>query len=451
LLKYDSSGYLTNTVDVIGLSSSFVYDAGTRRSWITNLVTPYGTTTFRYGGVDADSTEFFSGNNQVNRFVEITQPNGGKHLYLYRQDCSGFMSATYASVPDSTPFANTLDNVDQDKRNSFHWSPLQYIGLSTSDVANLTSDDYKLASLRHWLRDSQTGNPSHVASLERAPSQDETTVGQMRWFDHPGKPSGKPSTNGTSALPCLEARVVPGAMTRYQCVTRNSRGTVTNDVSTYSATNGSVAFGTNTFLYSGEIDLLRNIGPQGEVVVSNYFNAYHQPLISYNALNEATTYTYNANRQLMSIVRPSGLTTTNVYYTGGDDAGRLEKTIDLEINRTNAFTYYANGLVYSHTDERGLTVTNFWDNLQRLTGVAYPDGTTTSNIYTALDITARKDRLGYWSYSGYNSVRQKIAETNANGGITRYGYCDCGALLSVTNAWNTSVQMVTSYEYGLSG
>src|ERR1043165_5810295 len=50
---------------------------------------------------------------------------------------------------------------------------------------------------------------------------------------------------------------------------------------------------------------------------------------------------------------PGGLTTTNVYSTSGDDAGRLQKTIDLEINRTNSYTYYSNGLTYSHTGGAG--------------------------------------------------------------------------------------------------
>jgi hypothetical protein len=45
------------------------------------------------------------------------------------------------------------------------------------------------------------------------------------------------------------------------------------------------------------------------------------------------------------------------------------------------------------------------------------------------------DKLDHWSYSSYNSVRPKIAETNANGAVPRYVYCDCGALLYVTNAW----------------
>jgi YD repeat-containing protein len=52
----------------------------------------------------------------------------------------------------------------------------------------------------------------------------------------------------------------------------------------------------------------------------------------------------------------------------------------LEIKRTNSYAY-TNGLVLTHTDERGLTTTNYWDDLQRLTRVDYPNGSI-SNIYT---------------------------------------------------------------------
>jgi hypothetical protein len=65
--------------------------------------------------------------------------------------------------------------------------------------------------------------------------------------------------------------------------------------------------------------------------------------------------------------------------------------------------------------------------LQRLTSVAYPDGTTISNRYTRLDLTATKDRLGAWTYFGFDAVRRNIAVTNALGNYTLYNYCTCGA------------------------
>ena len=216
LLRYDASGYLTNIQDVAGLASSFVYYAGARRSWITNLITPYGTTTFRFGGVNADSENFYDTGNVVNRFVEVTQPNGGKHLFLYRQDCSSILSGTSSSVPSTSPFANTLDNVDQDKRNSFHWEPIQYIALSANylssgNVSNLTSADYTLAGMRHWLIDPATGQASRIPSLKRAPSANGSTPGLLTWLDYPGKTLN--NSNGTSALPLFEARIQPDAST----------------------------------------------------------------------------------------------------------------------------------------------------------------------------------------------------------------------------------------------
>jgi len=458
LLAYDDLGYLTNTTDVAGLSTSFKYDAGNHRGWITNMNTPYGATAFRYGGVDADSDGYVNSGNFVNRFVEITLPTGGKHLYVFRLDCTAFMPQTYSPVPTTAPLPNTLDNVDQYYRNSFHWNPLQYAALSSAylqsgDPNNLTSADYMLGALRHWLMDPNTFKPVPVLSLERAPSPDGSTPGLLTWYDYDGKSAGNNYIGG-SALHSLEARVLPDGTTSFQHLWRNSFGAVTNLIATYTAPSGSVALRTNLIIFAANgIDLLQTIGPNQEQVVSNYFaagNVYHQPDASYDALNQQTLYTYSANRLLTSIQRPSGLTTTNLYFTSGTAVNRLQTTIDLEISRTNAFTH-ASGLVQSHTDERGLVTTNFWDNLQRLTGIRYPDSSTVSNIYTALDRTAAKDRLGYWSYFGFNPLRQMVAATNANGVVARYGYCDCGALFAVTNAWNTPVQQVTTFAYDYQG
>src|SRR5205823_13782222 len=162
-----------------------------------------------------------------------------------------------------------------------------------------------------------------------------------------------------------------------------------------------------------------------------------------------------------SVIRANGLVTTNIYFTSGY-TNWLDRTIDFSGStylRTNSFTY-ANGVVYSQTDERGLTVTNFWDNLQRLSGRLYPDGTTTSNLYyrldgqsypnssggtNILDLTATKDRLGQWNYASYTPIRQLSSVTNVATNVTVYGYCQCGALETLTEALNTPLQQVTHY------
>src|ERR1051326_1856126 len=152
VLQYDStpgSGVLTNISDVMQLPSGFAYDTS-GSNWITSMTTPYGTTSFAYGGVNAHNGSFYTTGNVVNRYVVVTLPNGGSHLYLYRQDCSSILSASNWPTPSTTPLPNTLDTVDQQNRNSFHWGPLQYAHLTHAPTA-LTADEYNIGRLRHWL------------------------------------------------------------------------------------------------------------------------------------------------------------------------------------------------------------------------------------------------------------------------------------------------------------
>ena len=452
LLTYNAAGFLTNTIGVGGLSCSFQYDSALWQGYapsVTNMTTPYGTTTFTFGGVDSGSLNMISGSNSINRFVLITLPTGGIDLYEYRLDCSAFLSSTNSPVPSTSPLANTLDNIDQQKRNSFHWTALQTQALSTNNPMYLSTTDYALGRLRHFLIDSNSPDVSCTFSLERAPSPDKITSGQFTWYDHGGKANGN-NNIGTNDMPFFVALVLPDGTTRYTRYQRNAHNNITQNIATYSKTDGSIGLRTNAFYFAtNNIDLLQHIGVNNEQVVSNYFsavNTYHQPDASYDALNQQTVYLYNSNRQVTQISRPSGLTTTNTYFSTGLYANWLSTTIEVEISKTNSYTY-ANNLVYSHTDERGLTTTNFWDNLQRLIGVLYPDGSSTSNQYTVLDMTGTKDRDGNWSLFQYNTIRQKIAETNANGAVTRYGYCSCGMLEQITNA----IGEVTSFNYDYLG
>jgi RHS repeat-associated protein len=170
-----------------------------------------------------------------------------------------------------------------------------------------------------------------------------------------------------------------------------------------------------------------------------------------------TLYTYNTNAQLTSATRPSGLVTTNLYFTSGSATNHLSSSYDYAVisgspvyYRTNSFTW-TNDLVLAQTDPRGLTTTNTWDNLQRLRRVDYPDGTFITNTYTNLDLVQTVDRMGFTNSFGYNSLRQMIAATNANGVVTRYNYCSCGSLDSVTNAFGSSLQQVINYTWDLQG
>ena len=94
---------------------------------------------------------------------------------------------------------------------------------------------------------------------------------------------------------------------------------------------------------------------------------------------------------------------------------------------TNSFTY-TNDLIFTDTDSRGLTTTNTWDSLDRLTGIAFPDGSAIANVYTILDLTATQDRLGNRTYFGYDNMQRITTITNALGKVTTLTYCTCGAI-----------------------
>ncbi len=445
-LNYED-GLLTNIVDAAGISSSVTYDPYGR---LNSLTTPYGTTGFENGyGMT------------IERWAVVTQPDGGKHAYMLTDLNPADMPDGFSSnqIPTNTPFASgsyssgSLEITNRSRRNTFYWNPQQVTAMGTTNFESFDWSEFKRARIRHWQKRDDSANNNHLDTLghEQSPSPDGTIEGQITWYDHEGKDFDAPEFRGSQILPAVTARVMPDGSTWFKWEQRNIWGSVTNLIEKWNAGNDAL-FRTNSFIYDG-LDLVLHRGPHGEQVVSNYFNANHQVLASYDALNQETTFTYDGTTRLRtSVTRPSGLITTNLY----DGNHRLQQTIDLPINRTNAYTWHSSGNMATHTDERGLTITYYWDALNRPTGTSYPDGTTTTNLYVQgstklLDLTAVKNRMGGWNYFGYDSLRRKIAETNANGVVTRYGYCDCGSAAYVTNAWGTAAAFVTTYDYDYQG
>ncbi len=412
---YDNYGRLVGITDVAGLSASLTYDTN---DWVTSLNTPYGNTSFSFD----DGTPSY-------RSVVVTQPDGGKHLFRYEDGVPGLASSFATNeVPDTSPFSNTFDNAELNLRNSFYWSPRQIAALSTTNLFALTTSDYLKARMKHWLK-SATNWVGESLSLERDPSPDGagTIEGQKTWYDYTGKTNT--ANEGTQALPLLVAMVLPDGTSRFTRWSRNGLGTVTNEISTYSViAGGPVLRRTNTLVFDANgIDLLRTINTSGIQVSSNSFNAFHQVLTNFNALNEMTVFTYDNAQRLASVIGPSGLFTTNFYGSDGLLAQQIVSGIS-----TNSYTY-TNGLVYTHTDDRNQTTTNVYDALQRLVQISDSRGTIAYD-YRNLDLVRVVDRMGFTNSYGYDGVRRKIADTNAVGAYTLYNYCTCGVLDSVRDA-----------------
>ncbi|MEI7731569.1 MAG: glycohydrolase toxin TNT-related protein [Verrucomicrobiota bacterium] len=426
---YDNQGRLTNITDVVQISSGIGYSSS---GAVASLATPYGVTRFDYtGGADPNHA------NETVKAILVTRPDQSQHLYLRRDGGPDPVPASYSSnlVPVVTDFLTTFETANLNTRNTFHWNARQYPELSTTNVFNLSSNDYLKAKLSHWLQHPNANVVSQTLAMERAASPDGQTLGQITWYDHEGKPTS--SIQGTQILPLMTAYVLPDGRTWYKRTERNAYGLVVAETEPWSDASGSVSLRTSTYEYAANgIDLVKHIRADGVTDLIAYYNADHQPRFSINANLEVTTYQYNTNtHQLTQRQIPSGLTTQYQYDT---NTGYPTAVVDLEINRTNLFTF-EHGLPKTHTDPRGLTVSLAYDNLERLVSVTYPDNTYTTNVYHWLDVVGAKDRLDHWTRYLYNPVRQRIAETNALNQVTGYSYCNCGSLESIINAIGDSI------------
>jgi RHS repeat-associated protein len=492
-MSYDANGRLAGITDAATNTSSFGYDPAT--GWLTNLTTPYGTTTFAHTDLGDMRNGAYVGNaggtNRISRAVKVTYPDQSKELYLYRYDSSqAGMPSQFPSgqIPTGTPLGSLDDGAGTNAlgaaylRNTYHWNPKQYAGLQTEQMTSFNASDYALATAQRWLADSDPGWLSGVVSWRREASPDGVQPGQLTWYDYPGK------TNkwqvGTDTQVGVAAQVLPDGSTRYQWTQYNTNGLPATNTATYTPPGGGIgtrtftlvytnltgsqvcyqqgyAFSTVTWPYPG---LMKVLGPQQEsllslsgftnvqtsIVRSNYtmgeitFTTTLPSRLTLNltnAVSEAATAWFNQRQQLTGVRLASGLTRTNTY--GAD--GFLTGTRDLELNRSNSFVF-TNGLLAIRTNVLGLGTTYTWDALERLTSASFPDTTTLSNVYNRLDLTAQKDRLNHWTWADYDSLDHLASITDARTNTTLLGWCDCGALTSITDPLTNTTSVAYNYQ-----
>lgn len=441
---YNHQGLLTNIIDMADMPSAIAYD---ENHWVTNLTTLYGTNRFRY----FDSTNATQNIFLPDRAIEITEADGSKQLYAYREHASATNDnlVTYA--------AGTFASNDQDyrTRNSFHWDRKQYAALSgaaQTDPLNLPIEDYWKASVQHWLVQNLIGytmlsdTPSDSAGPVLQPQVNDSRSRQTH-YDYQNQTA--PNYVGTQKR--LTSVVNNGVsfssgLTTAIDIGRNDWGRPTSV--TYQNGNGSASY-YNTYDTDGRV-LQSVTGPRGELVRGYGYHPTTANLLTSvtNALGEVLRYTHTNGLRVSSISHPSGLVTTNLYYTSGIHTGFLARRIDLGF-RTNSFSY-TNGNVFVQTNELGLVTTNLWDGLNRLSATHFPDGTYLSNRWDKLDLVGERDRMGFWTRYKFNAVRQLVAVTNANGAVTEYDYCGCGSPSQITQ-WNGTNALITTMDYNLAG
>jgi RHS repeat-associated protein len=406
---YDGSGRLQSITDEIGIQSQFTYSGNT--TFIDSLQTPYGT------------SHFSSGETSGTRWIELTDPAASKERLEYRDNTTGFGA--------NEPVPAGITNAGLAGNNTFYWDKKAY---------SSPTDDSK-ARVTHWAKNADETVSSIVAS-EKAPLENRV------WYTYSGQTDSNHA--GTIANPSQVARVLDDSTTQlWQYEYNNSFGKMTKSTDPI----GRVM--TYSYDSNNNIDLLtvrQSTGSNNELLRSLSYNTMHEPLTDKDAAGQTTTYTYRADGHgQIQTVQNAKLETTTYSYGPATNvpANYLASIASPPFNGASAVTsvtYDSVNRVRTVTSEAdSYTVTTDYDNLDRPTQIAYPDGTTQQFQYsqdfgqgltTILDLTKSKDRRDRWTTRHYNANRQMDSITEPFDVSTRttfYGWCNCGALTSITD------------------
>lgn len=406
-LGYTAGGQLASLMDVIGLSSTVSYQAGT--DFINILTTPYGTSTFAYGELGRD------------RWLTMTDAQGDTERIEYRDN-----SASYPAVAIRPSGINT-NGAFHNNRNTFYWDKKAYKEKPT---------DVNYAYTYHWLHTSINETSSRLEA-EKPASEDRI------WYNYEGQTSS--AYDGTTSRRTKVGRVLDDGTTQLSQYTYNALGRVTQAVDPLNRV--------TTYIYdTNGIDLLevrQKTGPNTadyEVLAKATYNTQHLPLTTTDAAGQVTAYTYNAAGQPLSITNAKSETTTFWYHPTGQsvDFDNLSATatgylvmVDGPLSGTAdsiRTTYDGYGRPRTVTESEGYSVTTDYDDFDRPTLVTYLDSTTHQVVYDRLDAIKTKDRLGRWTQTTYNALRQPSIIRDALGRKTFLEYCKCGGLRTLTDA-----------------
>lgn len=406
-----TNGQLTTITDEIGIQSQLHYAPGT--DFIDSLTTPYGT------------SSFVTGTTGSNQWIEMTDPLGGKERVEYRDSAPG-INVTDPSATVPAGFTNSKLDVG----NTFYWNKK---AIEMYPPAN-GAYDYMKAEVIHWLRDSD-GLPAGIIASEKAPLENRV------WYAYPGQADTNHA--GTTGKPTKISRVLGDGTTQSSQYEYNSVGHVTKTTDPV----GRVM----TYVYDPNgIDLLevRQTGGRADELLRKLaYNSQHEPLTDIDAAGQTTTFTYDAYGQILTRKNAKGETTTFGYGDGspGRPAGYLTSIASPPFNGATAvttFTYDSANRVRTITDPDSYTAVTDYDNLDRPLQVTYPDGTSQQFEYAQdfgqgltiiLDLTRTKDRRNLWTTRHYNANRQMDSITDPSNRTTRFGWCSCGLLTSITD------------------
>jgi RHS repeat-associated protein len=420
-------GGLASDTDVVGITSQFGYYSIVSpttspvifvvSSYVDSLTTPYGTTSFSTNADDG-----------LTRVMEITYPDGS----LERVECNQTINLSPSDPVANVPLGMLTDNDYLQYRNTYYWD---------RTACALAYRDYSKARIYHFCHTETLGSTSGCLESKKPPLEGRV------WYDYAGQTIG--NVIGSNTAPTHIGRVLDDGTTQLYSYGYNGFGLATNSIDPVGRT-FSYIYDTNG------IDLLevrQTRAANNDLLLRATYNSQHLPLTMTDAAGQTTTCSYNARGQVLTLTDPKNETGTFAYDTNGylvAVTGPLPGT-----NDTAKAAYDAYGRISNLTDVSGYVLTFAYDNLDRVTSISYPDGTSSHINYNRLDCASVQDRAGRQTLLSHDSMRQLTSMIDPLGRQTLLEWCRCGAPKSITDAmgrttsWSTDVQgRKTSKQYG---
>lgn len=412
-LEYNGASQLWKITDTVGLVSQFAYGPS---DFIKTLTTPYGTTSF-YAS---------TGMGASYRWIEVADPQGARERVEFN-DAVG--SIPYSDPANTLPAGMNTFNSFLSSRNTFFWD---------KKAMEEAPYDYTKARITHWLHTQDINVASDVPESTKLPLE------RRVWMGYPGYNGLQ---TGTSSKPSQIGRVLDDGTTQLYQYEYNDSGNVTK------ATDPAGRSTTYTYDTNG-IDLLEvrqtTGGTINELLASYTYNGQHLPLTATDASGQTTTYTYYPSGQIHTVTNAKSEVTTFNYDTNG----YLQNVVGAIPGATTSFTYDGFGRMRTVADSEGYSVTTDYDaiggdplkTLNRPAKVTYPDGTYEQLTYNRLDPEWIRDRMGRWTRKFYDSLRHLIAVEDPLYRLTKYDWCGCGSLGSITDpngnltSWTRDIQ-----------
>lgn len=410
-----AAGELRSVTDAAGMTSSFGYGPTSYNTqlpsdFLSSMTTPYGTTRFDMGE-HAPANPADIGNV---RWLMATDPVGNQERIEFIHEAAGISNSTSEAVPAG------FSNQYLQYRNTFYWNSTAMEQYSDTDPNRYLNATYMF----HWLHDT-TGGPNNVAASSIPESVQ--AQGQHRiWFAYPGQSSS--IYQGSLSTPTSVAQVLDTGQEQRYSATYDSSGRLQTWIDPVGRR--------YSFHYAANgIDLtsIRNDlpnGGQGEQMAAFTYNSAHLPLTLTDYAGQTYTMIYNAFGQPTSFRRPDGVTTSFTY----DAQGFLAQVARAGTSYRETYTYDAANRLRTWTSTDGYTLTLDYDDLDRLTKITYPDGTSDSVVLDRLDVAEIHDRMGRVSSFVYDSADRLVAATDPAGRTTTFSWCGCGALEQLTNS-----------------